>query len=394
MIPRVIEHDLVREMERVGCDRAGIEIMAPKAAQRVIKLTDIKTTAANIIKQEMLSFGGDAVTAYGAITHAVKSTDILLLGTERQIWQLIVKLKKHQFGLPALAARIDLALHNYETAPPALKLSSQKFVFGARTYIMGILNVTPDSFSDAGKYFDPAQAVAAAERMIAAGADIIDVGGESTRPGARPVPAAEEIKRVVPVIKALRRSKVVISIDTRKANVAAAALQAGADLVNDISGLRHDRKMAGLIARRKVPVCLMHIQGTPQNMQRRPAYYDLMGEVINYLEESIAIATKAGILHEKIIVDPGIGFGKTVEHNLEILQRLKELKVLGCPVLAGPSRKSTIGRVLGLPVDERVEGTAAAVAVAIANGADLVRVHDVKEMVRVARMTDAIIRRA
>ncbi len=393
MIPRVIENNVIKEMEAAGCDRAGIEIMAPKTVQRLIKLKDVGTVAANIIKQEMLSFGGDAVTAYGAINHSVKKTDVLLIGTERQVWQLINKMKMHQFGLPALSRQIELALHNYETPPKSIKFRHRTLDLGPRTYIMGILNVTPDSFSDGGKFFAEGDAISYAERISKEGADIIDVGGESTRPGARPVSEKEEIERVVPVIKALSKErKIIISIDTRKAKVARAALEAGAHMVNDVSGLRFDKKMARLVAERRVPVCIMHMRGTPRTMQKNPAYRDLMGEVIGELEESIAIAINAGILHGKIIVDPGIGFGKTVENNLEIFKRLRELKVLGCPILVGPSRKSFIGKVLGLPEGERVEGTAAAAALSIANGANIVRVHDVKEMVRVARMADAIIR--
>jgi dihydropteroate synthase len=393
VIPRIIETDPVREMKQIGCDRAGIEIMLPKAVHRAVKLTGLRPIAANIIKQEMLSFGGDAVTNYGSLNNSVKTTDVLLLGTERQIWQLIIKLKDHQFGLPRLADEIDRALRNYEATPKPLKLGKTTLDFGLRTFVMGILNVTPDSFSDGGRFADPAAAIEQGVQMAGAGADIIDVGGESTRPGAKTVPARTEIGRVVPVIKALAKRQIAVSIDTRKAAVAAAALQAGAVMVNDVSGLRHDRAMAGLIARKRVPVCLMHMRGTPRSMQKKLSYSDLMGEIVNSLAESLVIATNAGILHEKIILDPGIGFGKTVDHNLEILRRLKELKVLGCPLLIGPSRKSVIGQVLGLPVSERVEGTAAAAAIAIANGADIIRVHDVREIVRVARMTDSIIRR-
>jgi dihydropteroate synthase len=392
VIPRIIEQDPLAEMRAIGCDRAGIEIMLPKAVHRIVKLTGIRPIAANIIKQEMLSFGGDAVTAYGALDHSVKTTGILLLGTERQLWQLVNKLKAHQFGLPQLAEEIDRSLKNYEAVPKLLKVGKLKLAFGCRTYIMGILNVTPDSFSDGGDFVDPVSAVDQALKMVRAGADLIDVGGESTRPGAAAVPARVEIGRVVPVIKALAKMKVPVSIDTRKAAVAAAALQAGAAMVNDVSGLRHDGAMAGLIAKKKAAVCLMHMRGTPRTMQRKPSYSDVMGEIIARLAESVAIAKNAGILHEQIILDPGIGFGKTVEHNLEIFRRLKELKVLGCPVLVGPSRKSLIGKVLDLPVTDRLEGTAALVAVAISGGADIIRVHDVREMVRVARMSDAIVR--
>lgn len=398
MTARIIEiKDLasaVKEITSVGADRAGVKIMAPKAVSRALLLKRIRPTAANIIKQEMLALGGEAATAYGAIDHSARTTAVLILGTLQQFGFLVKKFKTHQFGLPAVAGEIEKALENYSRIPRVLRIGKKKFNFGKRTYIMGVLNVTPDSFSDGGKYLGRDAAVLQAEKMAKEGADIVDIGGESTRPGARAVAVDEEIRRVIPVIRELSKNKgLVISIDTRKAVVARAALEAGAQMVNDISGLRHDKGMAGVVANYKVPVCVMHTQGSPRTMQKKPSYSDLMGEITGDLGKSIAIAIDAGILHEKIIIDPGIGFGKTVAHNLEILERLREFRVLGCPILVGPSRKALIGKVLGLPVEERMEGTAALVAAAIANGADLVRVHDVKEMLRVARMADAIFRR-
>ena len=384
-----------REFLAIGCDPAGIKLMAPKAVSRALKVTGLAPAAANILKQEMLSFGGEAGTAYGAIVHSVAATDVLICGTLKQFGLLTAKLKMHQFGLPQLSADLEACLQNYDRPPAPLKIGPLTLDFGLRTYIMGILNVTPDSFSDGGLFNGPAAAVERARQMAAEGADIIDIGGESTRPGAAAVSAEEEIRRVVPVIKKLARDRrLVISIDTRKAKVARAALSAGAGMINDVSGLRYDQKMAGVAAAFKVPVCLMHMKGTPKTMQAKPVYRDLMGEIIDHLAAGIAIANNAGILLEKIIVDPGLGFGKTAAHNLEIIRKLRELKALGRPILLGPSRKSAIGRVLDLPAAERVEGTAAAVALAINNGADLVRVHDVKEMFRVARMTDAIVRRS
>jgi dihydropteroate synthase len=273
-----------------------------------------------------------------------------------------------------------------------IKWKEFQFDFSKRTYIMGILNVTPDSFSDGGLYFDKKRAVEHAIRMEEEGADIIDIGGESTRPGSDPVPVKEEIRRVVPVIEELsKKIKVPISIDTYKADVARAALSAGASMVNDISGLRFDPEMSLTVARYNVPVVIMHIKGTPKNMQENPTYTALIPEIMDYLREGIEIARKAGISEDKIIIDPGIGFGKTVEHNLEIINRLNEFAGFEKPILLGPSRKSFIGRMLGdLPVTERLEGTAAAVAIGIFNGANIVRVHDVKAMVRVARIADAI----
>ncbi len=264
--------------------------------------------------------------------------------------------------------------------------------FSKKTHIMGILNVTPDSFSDGGLFFDKKRAVEHALRMVEEGADIIDIGGESTRPGASMVDEDEELRRVIPVIEAISgKVKVPISIDTYKARVAEEALKAGASMVNDISGLRFDPRMAEVVARYEVPVVIMHIKGTPRDMQKNPTYKALIPEIMDYLREGIEIARQRGVRDDMIIIDPGIGFGKTVEHNLEIIHRLSEFKGFEKPILIGPSRKSFIGRVLNdAPVTERLEGTGASVAIAIFNGADIIRVHDVKEMVRVARVADAI----
>lgn len=261
-----------------------------------------------------------------------------------------------------------------------------------KTHIMGILNITPDSFSDGGVHFDPARAIDHALRMVDEGADIIDIGGESTRPGADPVTLAEEIQRTVPVIKAIvQRVSVPVSIDTYKAHVARQALDAGASIVNDISGLRFDPEMPKVVAAYKVPVIVMHIKGTPKHMQANPAYEALIPEIIDYLKESVAIALQAGISENMIIIDPGIGFGKTFDHNLQIINRLSEFKVIGKPLLIGPSRKAFIGKILdGAPPSERLEGTAAAVTASILKGAHIIRVHDVKEMAKVAKMADAI----
>lgn len=264
---------------------------------------------------------------------------------------------------------------------------------GERTIVMGILNVTPDSFFDGGKYAELDSALARAERLVDEGADIIDVGGESTRPYADPVPAEVEKARVLPVIRELvARVDVPISIDTTKAEVAEAALAAGATMVNDVSGLRHDPEMAKVAAAYDAAVVVMHTKGSPQTMQDDPVYDDLMREVREYLEAGCELALAAGVREERIWIDPGIGFGKTVGHNLELLRSLRALRALGFPVLVGTSNKSVIGRVLNLPVGERFEGTAATVALAVANGADAVRVHDVRAMRRVSAMSDAVVR--
>jgi dihydropteroate synthase len=257
---------------------------------------------------------------------------------------------------------------------------------------MGILNVTPDSFSDGGLFFNAESAVKQALRMQEDGADIIDIGGESTRPGAEKITIKEEIRRIVPVIEALAKEVLVpISVDTYKSAVAEAAISAGASIINDISGLRFDAEMPGIAARHRVPVVIMHIKGTPKNMQQNPLYSALIPEIMDYLYGCIEIAREAGIPDNMIIIDPGIGFGKTVDHNLEIIRRLKEFEGFEKPILLGPSRKSFIGKILGgLPVTERLEGTTAAAAIGIFNGASIIRAHDVKEMVRAARIADAI----
>ncbi|MBU0629791.1 MAG: dihydropteroate synthase [Candidatus Margulisbacteria bacterium] len=393
---RIIEinntNEAARELAAIGVDPAGIRLMAPKASFRSLKVSALRPVAANILKQEALSFGAEAATAYGSINHSVKATDVIICGTIRQLLTLAKKLKAHQFGLPAVGTEVEALLAKTSAPPASLKIGKKSWHFGGRTYIMGVVNVTPDSFSDGGKFYSPEEAARQALKLHADGADIIDIGGESTRPGARTVPAKEEIARVLPVIKKLA-GKLLLSIDTRKADVARVALDAGADLVNDVSGLRYDRKMAATVARYKVPVCVMHAQGGPVTMQRSPRYNDLMGEICSFLEESLEIGTNAGILPDKFVIDPGLGFGKKIEHNLEIVRRLGELRSLGRPVLVGPSRKSMIGQVLGKPAGERLFGTAAAVALAVQNGADIVRVHDVAEIKQVIKMTDAIVRR-
>ena len=381
------------ERERMDVHKSGMLIMLPKAQFRAIKIKNVPVTKANIIKQDMLSFGGEVATARGAINHSIKYTDILIFGTIQQIKNLILKLKRQYFGLKELAARIEEALANHDGVPAPIKIGGKNFVFGKHTYIMGIVNVTPDSFSDGGKFINFSDAVVHGRKMIEDGADIIDIGGESTRPGSQPVTVDEEIKRVIPVIRELSKIKeAVMSIDTMKSKVAEAAIKAGASMINDVSALKSDKKMAKVAGRHKVPIILMHMLGNPRIMQENPRYEDLISDIISCLQNSITLAIKGGVPKSRIIIDPGFGFGKTVEHNLEILRRLKELKVLGCPVMIGTSRKSTIGSILGLPPDKRMEGTSATVTAAIASGADIVRVHDVAEMTKVVKMSDAIYR--
>jgi dihydropteroate synthase len=389
--------DLTRAKElfdQIGVAPAGIKIMAPKALYFGVKLSDVPIRAANILKQNMLVYGGDVALSKEAYYLNTEMTDIAILGTLKHFEQLCLSLNDQDFDLPCIADEIRETLVKYESYAQVLRVGDVSFDLSECAVIMGILNVTPDSFADGGKYKNVEAAIEHGIKMVEEGADLIDVGGESTRPGAEAVDPDEELRRVVPVIEGLvDRTDVPISIDTYKHEVAKKALDAGALMVNDISGLRADSKMARLVADLNVPVVVMHMQGTPRDMQKNPEYEDVVGEIIAFLREQTEFAIREGVLRERIIVDPGIGFGKNLKHNLEIMNRVSELRSLGFPILIGPSRKSFIGLTLDLPVEERLEGTAATVAYSIAQGANILRVHDVKEMTRVARMTDAIVRR-
>jgi dihydropteroate synthase len=272
-----------------------------------------------------------------------------------------------------------------------LRLGSRRLVLGERTLVMGVLNVTPDSFSDGGRFLHAKRAIRHAVEMERAGADLIDVGGESTRPGSFGISAEEELRRVLPVLKGLKgRLRIPISIDTVKAEVAEAALRAGAAMINDISGLRFDPRMAEVAARRRVPLLLMHIRGRPATMQKQPFARNIWRELERGLGWSVAQALRAGVKRSQLLIDPGIGFGKSVEQNYEIVRELGRLGRFRLPIVIGTSRKTFIGKVLGVPPEERLWGTAATVAASILAGAHIVRVHDVKEMVDVARIADAI----
>lgn len=384
-------NDIKEEMKEIEVDEDGISIMHPKALSLLVKLYQVNLKAALILKQEMLSLGGDVALPKRAFNLSKKYYKVLLFGNLKIYQKLISKLKRQYFKLPEIAQAIEQAIDNYQKENFTLCWKSHKLLLNQRTHIMGILNITPDSFSDGGKYLNSETAYAYALRMIEEGVDIIDVGGRSTRPGSKEISVKEELSRVIPVInKLFPKIKVPISIDTYRAEVANEALMAGASIVNDISGLHFDSKMAEVVSKNQVPVIVMHIKGTPENMQKDPRYDNLILEITSYLEESINKAIKFGISEDKIIIDPGIGFGKTVSHNLEIIKKLKEFKVLGKPILIGTSRKSFIGNILNLSPEERIKGTAASVAISIYNGAHIVRVHDVKEMKRVVKMVDAI----
>jgi dihydropteroate synthase len=278
-----------------------------------------------------------------------------------------------------------------------LQLPSRTLILGERTLIMGVLNITPDSFSDGGAYLDSSAAIARGLQIEGDGADILDVGGESTRPGAAPVSTEEELRRILPVIEVLHgKLRIPISVDTRNADVAKAAVDAGAEIINDVSGLRADPRLGEVARKSRAAVILMHMRGTPQTMQRGPFARNVVRDVLSGLRDSLARAKRAGIPRTRILLDPGIGFGKKHEQNFEILARLPEFARLGCPLVIGTSRKAFLGKALAklgqpaAPVDERLLGTAATVAASILGGAHVVRVHDVAEMARVARIADSI----
>ena len=380
--------EVLAELHARGSDKSAVDMILSRGLGRALLVGPLQLDQAQSVRQTAKDAGALALLAKTAGRADPSRADVIIMGSAAQLAAIA-----DRFG-GEVGARIEAAVQ--ACAVPVertLRARGREIALGERTLIMGIINVTPDSFSGDGLGTDVDRAVAQAQQMLADGADILDVGGESTRPGSEPVPEEEEIRRVLPFIERLSaESDAILSIDSYKSAVVTAALQAGAHLVNDISGLYHDSNMARIVAEAGAAVCIMHIQGSPRDMQKEPKYADVIGEISDYLEEGIATAADAGLGREQLILDPGIGFGKTLEHNREILRRLREFRSLGCPLLVGTSRKSMIGAILDLPADQRVEGTAATVALAIAGGADIVRVHDVKEMSRVAKVADAIVR--
>jgi len=374
--------DLALASSRLGLAPSEREALE-RAGQVAILLTGLSAAASAFLSKE----GGPAWVPGSA----ARPGSGILAGRREQV-EALLALARSDPGQEELARALGAALAGTGRRG-SLRVGGRTFEIGERTYLMGVVNVTQDSFSDGGRYLDPAAAIAHGEALARAGADLVDVGGESTRPGAQSVGADEELARILPVIRGLReRIEVPISVDTTKAEVARAALEAGASLVNDISGLRFDPELAPVAARAGAACCLMHIQGTPRTMQASPRYGDLVEEIVASLTESVSRAEQAGIPRDRLLVDPGIGFGKTFAHNLFLLRRLGELRVLGLPVLVGTSRKAFLGALTGgKPPGERVVATAATVAiVAAAGGADFVRVHDVAEAKDAAAVGDAV----
>ena len=383
--------EIAREIERTESDPEGVGIMTRKGRVFPIRLTGVPLKAAPLLKQELLSVGGDAAHARGVADHSVESSPVVLLATWGQYRRLLPKLRRQPFRLKEIADEVDRALRAYVAhGPRTVPGAHRSLVVGDRPRVMGVVNVTPDSFSDGGQFLDPASATALAVRLEGEGADLIDIGGESTRPHATPVSPEAEWKRIAPVLEGLRgRLSVPISVDTRHPEVARQAVEAGADIINDVEGLRSPA-MREVVARTGAGVVVMHMRGTPTSMQERLDYADLRGEVFGALAEATAAAVRAGIAPEKILVDPGLGFGKSAEQSLELLVHAGELRCLGYPVVLGASRKSFLGWMLGEagPL-ERFEAGLAAAVLAAERGVALIRTHDVRPTVQALRLVAA-----
>ncbi|MCX7039038.1 MAG: dihydropteroate synthase [Spirochaetes bacterium] len=380
--------DLKRHLGEIDLADGDIEKTADQFLYSTIKLEGVDTRAANLMKTCIETLGGALAMRKEAEEFTVRETDLIISGSRRTLLLLATRLRGEPFGLDGIAAEIDACI---SSGARLMSWGSRVLDFTRKTYVMGILNCTPDSFYPASRNETLREAMKSAREMIGAGVDIIDVGGESSRPGSDPIELEEEIRRVIPVVQAVRReSDIMVSVDTRRREIAERALDAGADIINDISGLKRNEELARLLARRKVPVVLMHMRGTPKTMQKQVSYKNTMSEILRELQPSIAAALSAGIAPDMIIVDPGIGFGKRAQDNLRIIRELASLKSLNFPILIGLSRKGFIGEVLDRPVEKRLIGTVTANTLAIINGANIIRVHDVGDAVEMVKIIDSV----
>ncbi len=379
---------LVQVLSDAELSKSETESWHRSSSQFILKTDFFENEMATFLIKEMIALGGKGIS-FHQNGHQSK---VLLLGNLDQYHQFIDRLIDQRVEGDEFLDLLQRQLMNL-SKPMSHKLDFifRKLDLSKRTHVMGILNVTPDSFYDGGYYYSHDRAVQRVFEMEAEGADLIDIGGESTRPGSDALDAGEEIDRVIPIIEQIRdKIAIPISIDTRKSEVAEAAISSGAHMVNDVSGLRYDPKMVSVIEKYRVPIVIMHMKGQPKDMQVNPNYTDLIGEIHQQLKQNIQIALRNGISKEKIIIDPGIGFGKKWDDNFVLLKRIKEFRSLGYPMLIGVSRKSFIGKLLNLREKERMMGTAAAVAVSSLKGVEIVRVHDVKEMVQIVRVVDQL----
>jgi dihydropteroate synthase len=393
----ITDSSVKSELIASGFSQVYVDEALAKYHFNLIKIHDIKAPAANILKQTALSKGADAGVSSSVINCKCELSDCILAGTDKQLMLVIDTLKKQPYGLADLANELHTFLRDKYNKVKPLQIRNKVFEWGTKTHLMGILNITPDSFSDGGKNYKLSDALLSAQQMIENNTDIIDIGGESTRPGANPVDTDTQINRIIPLIKELRTQypQTILSVDTRDHRVAEKAIETGADIINDISGLRFDSNMVSFVATNNLPVIIMHSKDTPEKMQQNPVYDNLMDEITDYLLKSAEKAINKGLDPEKIIIDPGIGFGKTVDHNLEIIQRISELKSTGYPVMAGVSRKAFTGKILNEEdTDKREEASAAVHAYLISQKIDIIRVHNVIFHSKVIKMTDQIVRRS
>ncbi len=392
MIFKLNKYNLEQEIAALGVHPASVGIFASKSRILPLKLTAVRTPAANILKQEMLAAGGDCAVPSGCILNNTERVDAVLLGTAKHYNILIKKLAQMPFfGLAEIRRELERLL---KAQRPVTVLADGRRLTYEKMCVMGILNVTPDSFYSGSRMDGETAVLQKAEEMLADGAGVLDIGGESTRPGSDAVTVEEEISRVVPAIAAVKKHfpDSIVSVDTYHALTAQKAVEAGADIINDVTALTGDENMAAVAAKYGVPVVLMHMRGTPKTMQQNCEYTDVVAEVAAYLKERAEALTGSGIDAEKIILDPGIGFAKNTAQNLQLLQGLDSLTGLGYPVLLAASRKTVIGETLGgLPPQERLEGTMALSCQAVYAGAQMIRVHDVKENVRIVRMLEAVL---
>jgi dihydropteroate synthase len=384
--------EIAREVERTDSDPEGVGIMTRKGRILLVRLDGISLKAAPLLKQEMLALGADSAHAKGIADLSVERTAVVLLGTPGQYAHLIPKLRRQPFQLKAVADALEAVLGNYtRSGPRLLEGLHRSITLGESTVVMGILNITPDSFSDGGLFNQPDLAIARGLEIQTEGAQILDIGAESSRPGSTPISAEQEIERLRGVLPALHdRLKIPISVDTQKPEVATAALDMGADLINDVSGLR-DPEMRRVIARSGAPAVIMHMRGTPETMQMDLQYADLRDEIYSALAHAAATAVEDGVAPEQLLVDPGIGFGKSGEQNLDLLHHVSEFRSLGYPVVIGASRKGFLGKTLGgAPSDSRLEASLAGAVIAALGGVAVVRAHDVAPTVRALAVADAV----
>jgi dihydropteroate synthase len=386
--------ELHGELRKIGCDEKAISILNKKFDIFPIKIIGMKPSLANIVKQEMISCKGDAVVNEKTVSCTIEKTDVLMLGTQSTYLNFFRKMDyQNSPALFELAKQLKNMIENFHNRIPVQKTRKDRSISYSKPVIMGILNLTEDSFYDGGKYINKDIALKRCEEMAMEGADIVDIGAESTRPGAAPVSAGEEIEKIIPLVEAITGNiDIVISVDTYKASVAEEALKAGAEIVNDISAMTFDKTMADTIKRYNAIAVLMHIKGTPADMQKNPHYEDAIKEIVEYFDERVESALSDGISRDRLIIDPGIGFGKRVEDNIAIIKNISTFRKYGLPLLLGASRKSFIGKLQGesgSPAD-RLYGTLGIDAYSFINGADIIRTHDVKEHRQMLDVLNAI----